>query len=406
MTFKRTIETFRDIDYLEELVCNNQAISPGSLSLLLLTKLAYYTLTLSQSTSLKYVKKGLLEADKSDNKYMKLFFLFLKTKLFFHKGEYKKAKEILNQTVKSSELQKYPFLLGTYYSLESDYYFEGNLDTSIKYLQKSLKVFQEINNLKGVFWAKFNLHSAYLNNGAPEQAEKLLKELLNTHEYKQQIRYQAKLENNLGVIKYYQNDIDSAIAAFTRAHQIAVQCNELHLQQRLLGNIATMYILQGRYKEALNILKTLLKDFSDALYYESQFIWLANISKCYRKLKQYNKAEKFRLKYLNKARNHNLMKREHRALIGLLVISLSSRNPKKFTAIKEQIIQFEIERMGFTKVELEPIKIFLNELYLYIDCQSKEFEKNAEVFRRENIENLENKNIIKLFDDIVKTLRE
>lgn len=117
-----------------------------------------------------------------------------------------KIRDVLIRTGKISESEA----AGQYYSIGLIHYYLKNYSKSLNYYKKSLKISQEFNNLEGI----------------------------------------AKCNNNIGIIKLEQNNIDLALEYFNQTLEFALEYEMPILEAQVYDNMAECYIQKKEYSKA------------------------------------------------------------------------------------------------------------------------------------------------------------
>ena len=216
--------------------------------------------------SIKICKENLSEAKNLFGKDSKKIIPFIfKTALFFKmKGDYKKARTYYNDALKLSGRNTINEV-SCFESIAGLLLLKGEIYEAISYYNKASKILTQNKirkNSPRMIGLKQNIALAYLNVGYYSKAEDLLKECLILSKGIFDERYEkAVLFNELGTLYLQQGRYKEAEMYYIKASQFIERVfnNKHRLVQSPLSNRAQLYIRQKKYQEAKELSEKTIK---------------------------------------------------------------------------------------------------------------------------------------------------
>lgn len=248
--------------------------------------------TLKSITDSLYVELGKAETDISKVAILNNLTIYLRrsypdSALFYAK----QAETIALQLDNKNELAE------CYKNIGNIYNGKDNFQLSKEYYQKSLTIYQNLNDTLGIAKIYNNMGALNRNQSNYIQALEYYQRSL---EFRQQIgdySGMAKTYNNIGIVHNYQNNEDIALKYFQKSLKIRKEYNDKLGMSGCFNNIGAIYMDKGVYELALEYFqKSLLiyEGFQDKL---GASICFTNIGIIYSKLGNHSLA----IDYLNKS---------------------------------------------------------------------------------------------------------
>lgn len=150
--------------------------------------------------------------------------------------------------------------LGIYYAEFSDY------DNSIKYLLASLKIAEELQDLKAINSRNFNIGTTFAEAGSNKKGIEFLKKAISYYQQDatKNIAYLVAGHTNLGVAYNGMNMLDSAMFHYQKAATIAKEENVTNQIGGPLLNIGEIHLKRERIQEALEYYQLALASFESS----------------------------------------------------------------------------------------------------------------------------------------------
>lgn len=165
---------------------------------------------------------------------------------------YEKSRVLSEQLNDKSILNMALNNIGTYYIAQARY------SEALEYLQRSLKVIEEMGSdgdRRSLAYKLQNIGLIYRHQGRHDQALSYAQRSLKILEDIDDKFGIANLQNNIGVIYKSQGLYDRALESFQKSNAGYQSLKATPGIARTLNNIGDVYRLQGRYDEALNTLQ-------------------------------------------------------------------------------------------------------------------------------------------------------
>ena len=130
----------------------------------------------------------------------------------------------------------------------------------------------------------------YYRNGESDKALNLYYSTLQAAGSIHNLKALGQLYHNMGILQFYNYQIDSAIHYFRRALRMRAQSGDYIGMLKTISNLASNYFMQSDFKQALQYYKVGMELENALGYGEGEYIDLKNMAIAYRYLKLYNKA--------------------------------------------------------------------------------------------------------------------
>lgn len=127
----------------------------------------------------------------------------------------------------------------------------GDLDKSIEYYEKGLKIQEETKNLSGIAISCHNIGSAYITKGDLASALKYTFKSLEIYTKIKDKIGTSYIYNDLGTIYDLQGNISKSLEYYNKCLKICEETNDKILASQALNNIANTFVSQGIVDKAL-----------------------------------------------------------------------------------------------------------------------------------------------------------
>ena len=173
------------------------------------------------------------------------------------RGGHEKQKRIdfLLEILKETETRKREERADIYLDLGIHYYELSDIDRSLHYWQKALKIYRKSKNEKKLSTALGNIGMVYRNLGQAEEALKYLKQALAIHRKVGYLQGEASDLGNIGLVYRNLGQAEEALKYHKQALAIDRKIGYLQGEANQLGNIGLVYSDLGQSEEALKYLK-------------------------------------------------------------------------------------------------------------------------------------------------------
>ncbi|GIV30298.1 MAG: hypothetical protein KatS3mg028_1364 [Bacteroidia bacterium] len=173
------------------------------------------------------------------------------------------------------------------------YHEQGNYAKALEYFFQSLKINEEIGNIKGKATNLGNIGNVYFAQGDYAKALEYYFQALKINNDIGDKRGQAINSGNIGNVYFSQYNYAEALKYYFLSLKILKEIGNKRSQATNLGNIGNVYFAQGDYAKALEYYFQALKINNDIGDKRGQAINSGNIGNVYLKLKQFNTAEQY-----------------------------------------------------------------------------------------------------------------
>ncbi|MFN3195336.1 MAG: adenylate/guanylate cyclase domain-containing protein [Chlorobiota bacterium] len=162
---------------------------------------------------------------------------------------YEKAYDIYDNLPQTVEIKKSKASIlgniGFMYRNQSDY------PKALDYYQKSLLIFEEINNKQGIAANLGNIGTIYDYQGDFDRALEYYNKAMDLKKELKDKNGEAALLANIGLVYYFKADYDKALNNFVLSREFYEEVGNLNGQASNLGNIGLIYQKKGDYSKAL-----------------------------------------------------------------------------------------------------------------------------------------------------------
>jgi serine phosphatase RsbU (regulator of sigma subunit)/tetratricopeptide (TPR) repeat protein len=178
------------------------------------------------------------------------------------------------------------------------YYFKGDYDNAIIYYTKSLALFTEIGNKRGMGAAMNNIGVVYLDKGDYVNAIEYFMGSLKIEESIGNKEGVANSYNNIGVIYRDQGEDDKAIEFYKKAIEIHNETDDEEGMAHALNNMGVIYLNQDKLELSLDFFKRALPLSEQINDLKGVALILHNIGIIYYDLENYDRATEYLQKSL------------------------------------------------------------------------------------------------------------
>jgi class 3 adenylate cyclase/Tfp pilus assembly protein PilF len=162
---------------------------------------------------------------------------------------YEKAYDIYDKLQQTKEIKKSKASIlgniGFMYRNQSDY------PKALDYYQRSLLIFEEINNKQGIAANLGNIGTIYDYQGDFDRALEYYNKAMDIKKELNDKNGEAALLANIGLVYYFKAEYDKALNNFILSREFYEEVGNLNGQASNLGNIGLIYQKKGDYSKAL-----------------------------------------------------------------------------------------------------------------------------------------------------------
>lgn len=144
-------------------------------------------------------------------------------------------------------------------SLAGLFYYKGEYDKAIEVIQKHIKLSEKTGNKRAIGAASGNLGLMYLSKGEYDGAIEFLQRHLAVSEQIGEQLGVASSSGNLGLVYYAKGEYDTAIEYLRRYLKIAEEIGDRRSIGQASGNLGRVYHYKGEYEKARELYYTYLK---------------------------------------------------------------------------------------------------------------------------------------------------
>jgi len=138
------------------------------------------------------------------------------------------------------------------------FWYRGEYDKALEYLQKSLKINEKIGNIRGMAHSYNNIGLVYDDKGSPEIALEYYQKALKIYERIGDVQGIGTVYNNIGVIHNGMGEYSKAMEFYKKSLDLKEKIGDMSGVALSYENIGSMYNDMGAYERALeNLMKAL-----------------------------------------------------------------------------------------------------------------------------------------------------
>ncbi|MFX0095631.1 MAG: tetratricopeptide repeat protein [Candidatus Hodarchaeota archaeon] len=168
--------------------------------------------------------------------------------------------------------------------------YKGQLDQSLDYLQRSLRLSEEINEMKGIVQSLNAIGRVYSQKGRLSQALSTYQKSYRLSEkigYKEEL---AKTLNNMGIIYRWEGKIDDALACYQQNLELFKDLKNERGIAISLNNLGLIYHWKGEIDSALRCYTESLRSFEETSDKINTAAVLNNLGSLYQQKSDFNLA--------------------------------------------------------------------------------------------------------------------
>src|SRR5204862_5566967 len=120
----------------------------------------------------------------------------------------------------------------------------GQNDKSIDYANESIKLYEELNDEKGIADAKYSIAGVYYKTDNYHIGLVFLIDALNIYKKFDDYYNISRCEKSLGTVYEYSGDQNTAVKSYLNAVHFAKKTNNLNLESNAYNNLSGLYIKQ------------------------------------------------------------------------------------------------------------------------------------------------------------------
>lgn len=253
-----------------------------------------------------------------------------------HKRKFNEALENYKESLKLIEGTKHFIAQASVLrGLGNTYRDEGNLEDALKIYGKAVELVKKSDNLQERTEFLMKIARSYGNSGKLDKHQELIEECLDLKKQSGDIVGMAHTLNNLGF--FYEmrfSNLAKALECYQKSIKIKKELGRAIEAELTMGNLADVYRKQGRFDEALKILKGLLQ--LREVRKARRMIILNTLGNTYYDMQEYPKALCF-LQQSSSERNQSLYARSYTLMYLAHVYTAIGNYEKALIASKESL---------------------------------------------------------------------
>lgn len=131
----------------------------------------------------------------------------------------------------------------------------GDNENALEYAQKSMELFEALNDEKGIADAKYSIAGVYYKTDNYHIGLVFLIDALNIYKKFNDYYNISRCEKSLGTVYEYSDDQSSAVQAYENAITAAKKIGDLNLESNAYNNLSGVYIKQEKIELASSIIE-------------------------------------------------------------------------------------------------------------------------------------------------------
>src|SRR6185437_14630596 len=217
---------------------------------------------------------------------------------FMNKGDLPKALDYYLKSLKLyEEIQDKKGIGYCYVYLGQFYYYQSDDSKALEYFQKALKIKQELGDKKGTGSCYVNIGNFYLKkNDYTTALDYYLKGLKILTEINNK-KYIENCYGNIGNIYYYQLDNNKALEYYIKALRIQQEINDKNGMAISYLNIAGVYEKLANYKLAILFSDSAIQTSKEVEDIDSERLTYGKLGIIYSKINKYKEAYEYNVKF-------------------------------------------------------------------------------------------------------------
>jgi PAS domain S-box-containing protein len=241
-------------------------------------------------------------------------------------------------------------------------YTKSDKAKTFDYLQKALKIAEEINYKTGIIKCLNSIGVAYKTRGEIPKAIECFEKGIKIAQEQNEILEMSKCSMNLAQLYFSENKMEKAVEEYQKALKHFEELNEKSLMSNCLNSLGVIYSIQGNYPLALECLQRKLKISEDQNDKSAVITGLMNIGSTYSAQTDYSKALEYQEKALNNAKEIDSKNQISACYSNIGNIYLKTKNTKALEYLQKAL---EISEKGSD--ETLTISIIFNIGLFYLD---------------------------------------
>lgn len=155
-----------------------------------------------------------------------------------------------------NKLNNYTVISNGYVNFGNAHYYEGNLDSTLHYFQKSYIEISKTDDNNEIAASLNRLGLIYEAKSKFSDATEYYYQALRIYEASNYKPGLANIYNNLGVINDILENSEKSISYYTNALDLFIEVNDLDGQANVYNNLATLYADKNELTKAISFIKT------------------------------------------------------------------------------------------------------------------------------------------------------
>ena len=292
------------------------------------------------SEALKYTERALTYAEKIDCPVCKGTLLANIGHLYWRMGNFSKSYEYLLEAMQIvnqiDDVRSYARILNHLGILFSG---QGYYDQALEHYLQALELYEELDSVAIVARVLNNIGVVYLHQDDYEQAEEFFLRSFEINEVLDDDRHVAFSLNNLGTVYKQKGELDRALTYLERARDIREENEDLRELAITIRTIGYLKFKKGQHYEAIDILSEAKNLYLQVEDQRSMARLLRDLGEIYTAINQYQRAEDYFRRSLQKSEYLGLPLLSHKTYLHLSELMARQQNYEQAYIYQEKYLE-------------------------------------------------------------------
>ena len=131
----------------------------------------------------------------------------------------------------------------------------GKFEEAVLYSEKALAYYEKVQDLGGVANAKYNIAGVHYKTDHFHVGFQFLLDCIAIYQKLGDAHNESRSQKSIGTIYEWFGDVDSAVAAYSRAIELGKIVDDLNLQSNAYNPLSGIYLKQGKVDLALSVIE-------------------------------------------------------------------------------------------------------------------------------------------------------
>src|SRR6185437_14583312 len=130
----------------------------------------------------------------------------------------------------------------------------GEYEKSTNTSKEAIRIFEELNDEKGIADAKYNIAGIYYKTDNYHLGLAYLIDCLDIYKRYDDFHNESRTEKSLGAIYEYFGDLNNAVKAYQQAIESGKKTGDPNLESNVYNNLSGIYLKQNKIEEAADLI--------------------------------------------------------------------------------------------------------------------------------------------------------